>query len=84
MHCVDLGERRIMKMYYLVATFGFDTAVNEPCKVCPLSAYRSPRCSPRGERESSREMGEQPKRGRVWATPTNAELAESHRGHLLQ
>ena len=22
----------------------FDTAENEPCKVCPLSAYRSPRC----------------------------------------
>ena len=21
----------------------FDTAENEPCKVCPLSAYRSPR-----------------------------------------
>ena len=23
-----------------LATFGFDTAENEPCKVCPLSAYR--------------------------------------------
>ena len=38
---------------YLLAKFGFDTAEstaaataaeNEPCKVCPLSAYRSPRC----------------------------------------
>ena len=28
---------------YLLAKFGFDTAENEPCKVCPLSAYRSPR-----------------------------------------
>ena len=27
MHCVDLGE-------YLVAKFRFDTAENEPCKVC--------------------------------------------------
>ena len=25
---------------YLLAKFGFDTAENEPCKVCPLSAYR--------------------------------------------
>ena len=28
---------------YLLLKFGFDTADNEPCKVCPLSAYRSPR-----------------------------------------
>ena len=27
----------------LLATFGFDTAENEPCKVCPISAYRFPR-----------------------------------------
>ena len=26
-----------------VAKFGFDTADNHPCQVCPLSAYRSPR-----------------------------------------
>ena len=31
---------------YLLAKFGFDTTENEPCKVCPLSAYRSPRCRP--------------------------------------
>ena len=30
---------------YLLAKFGFDTAENEPCKVCPISAYRSPRSS---------------------------------------
>ena len=30
---------------YLLAKFGFDTAENEPCKVCLLSAYRSPRCA---------------------------------------
>ena len=37
---------------YLLATFGFDTEENEACKVCPLSAYRSPRCGtlPRRER----------------------------------
>ena len=29
---------------YLLAKIGVDTAENEPCKVCPLSAYRSPRC----------------------------------------
>ena len=32
-----------MSTYYLLAKFGFDTVENEPCKVCPLSAYRSPR-----------------------------------------
>ena len=28
---------------YLLAKFGFDTAENEPCKVCPLAVYRSPK-----------------------------------------
>ena len=28
---------------YVVAKISVDTAENEPCKVCPLSAYRSPR-----------------------------------------
>ena len=28
----------------VLANFGFDTAENEPCKVCLLSVYRSPRC----------------------------------------
>ena len=28
---------------YLLAKIGVDTAENEPCKVCPLSVYRSPR-----------------------------------------
>ena len=27
----------------LLAKIGFDTAENEPCKVCPLSVYGSPR-----------------------------------------
>ena len=30
----------------MLAKFGFDTAENKPCKVCPLSAYRSPRFNP--------------------------------------
>ena len=37
---------------YFLATFGFDTAENEPCKVCQLSVYRSPRQVPRGPRRS--------------------------------
>ena len=37
-------SRRELSNEYLLAKFGFDTAENEPCKVCPLSAYRSPRC----------------------------------------
>ena len=44
---VDLDESFQMSIcYYLllvVAKTGFDTAENEPFKVCPLSAYRSPR-----------------------------------------
>ena len=36
-------SRRELSHKYLLAKFGFDTAENEPCKVCPLSAYRSPR-----------------------------------------
>ena len=37
------GSRRELSNEYLLAKFGFDTAENEPCKVCALSAYRSPR-----------------------------------------
>ena len=29
-----------------LAIVGVDTADNEPCKVCPLSVYRSPRFAP--------------------------------------
>ena len=36
-------SRRELSNAYLLAKFGFDTAENEPCKVCPLSVYRSPR-----------------------------------------
>ena len=36
-------SRRELSNEYLLAKFGFDTAEKEPCKVCPLSAYRSPR-----------------------------------------
>ena len=43
MHCADLGESFPTSIYYLLSKFGFDTAENEPCKVCPISAYRSPR-----------------------------------------
>ena len=38
-------SRRELSNEYLLAKFGFDTAENEPCKVCPLSVYRSPRFS---------------------------------------
>ena len=34
-------SRRELSNEYLLAKFVFDTAENEPCKVCPLSAYRS-------------------------------------------
>ena len=29
----------MLKNEYLVAKFGLDTAENEPCQVCPISAY---------------------------------------------
>ena len=32
-------SRRELSNEYLLAKFRFDTAENEPCKVCPLSAY---------------------------------------------
>ena len=34
-------SRRELSNEYLLAKIGFDTAENAPCKVCPLSAYRS-------------------------------------------
>ena len=37
-------SRRELSNEFFLAKFGFDTAENEPCKLCPLSAYRSPRC----------------------------------------
>ena len=43
---VDLGESFHMSTsiyVYLFAKIDFDTAENEPCKVCPLSVYRSSR-----------------------------------------
>ena len=40
---------------YLLAKFGFDTEENEPCQVCPLSAYRSPRSSSDEEEEEEEE-----------------------------
>ena len=36
-------SRRELSNAYFLAKFRFDTAANEPCKVCPLSAHRSPR-----------------------------------------
>ena len=36
-------SRRELSNEYLLAKIGVDTAENEPCKVCPLSVYRSPR-----------------------------------------
>ena len=38
-HCVDLGES-----FPTIALIGFDTAENEPRKVCPLFVYRSYYC----------------------------------------
>ena len=40
-YCVDLGESFQTSFF---SKIGFDTSENEPCKVCPLSVHRSPRC----------------------------------------
>ena len=37
-------SRRELSNAYFLGKFGFDTAENEPCKFCPLTAYRSPKC----------------------------------------
>ena len=36
-------SRRELSNEYLLAKIGVDTAENEPCQVCPLSAYGYPR-----------------------------------------
>ena len=48
-------SRRELSNEYLLAKFGFDTAENEPCKVCPLSAYRSPRFDKNGDKQLSKD-----------------------------
>ena len=40
-------SRRELSNEYLLAKIGVDTAENEPCQVCPLSAYGSPRYAKR-------------------------------------
>ena len=35
------SRRELSNEYLVLAKFGFDTAENVPCQVCPLSAYRS-------------------------------------------
>ena len=35
-------SRQELSNEYLLAKFGFGTAENEPCKVCPLSVYGLP------------------------------------------
>ena len=40
-------SRRELSSAYFLAKFGFDTAENEPCEVCPLTAYRSPQVTSR-------------------------------------
>ena len=40
-HCVDLDESFQTHIYYLLAKFGFDTAENEPCQVCPIEQCSS-------------------------------------------
>ena len=56
--CLDLGESFPISFQidpnsneYIFANFGFDTAKNEPCKVCTLSAYGSPRSEEKKEDE---------------------------------
>ena len=35
-HPIILGESFSNRYEYLLAKIGFDTAVDEPCKICPL------------------------------------------------
>ena len=52
-------SRRELSNEYLLAKFSFDTAANEPCKICPLSAYRSPRWIHFLREERAREKAEE-------------------------
>ena len=60
-------SRREPSNAYLLASFCFDTAENEPCKVCPIE-----RCFPRGPPRRSGERFEDTHSG------TEPEAAESH------
>ena len=44
-HCVDLGESFPNSNEYLLANFGFDTADNEPSKVCRIPRRSSAGCT---------------------------------------
>ena len=69
------GSRRLAK-------FGFDTAENEPCKVCPLSAYKSTRllmeadaalfdeCSAKQRQDTDRDTAQQEARDKAWGELT--------------
>ena len=45
LHCFDhhLDESFLTSIFYLLVTFCFGTAENQPCEVCPLSVHRSAR-----------------------------------------
>ena len=50
-------SRRELSNEYLLAKFGFDTAENEACKVCPLSVYIIMITDPPGGWEVNAEKG---------------------------
>ena len=69
-------SRRELSNAYFVAKFGFDTAENEPCKVCPLSAYRSPRLDK--EHKKRKEHKKHKKHGEGAILMADGEHQEDH------
>ena len=63
-------SRRELANAYLLAEFGFETAENEPSKVCPLSAYRSPRSSRSRRRSRTRPSPSSRRRRRCSGRPS--------------
>ena len=60
-------SRRELSNAYLIANIGFDTAENEPCKVCPIE-----RCS--GKAGEARDARGALRHGLAVRRPTNADL----------
>ena len=65
-------SRRELSNEYLLAKIGFDTAKNEPCQICPLSAYRSPRCRSSGPRPAGRTAANCPSTATSWSGRTTS------------
>ena len=68
--------RRDLSNAYLLATFGFDTAENEPCKVCPIDEFAGD--PDRGQRASRKDADVDGRGTERTGDETPARIAEVH------